>query len=133
MNDRAPPAEVMQLALDRIAELDREMCEIDEQITRYQALIDDPNADGWDRIDAEGKTAPLLETRNLLCRDLMLTISDATSAGNALLNGWRENEVDNVGRSLQQGDGVLARVFEEFPGTERHPVWQRLEVAACPF
>jgi len=129
MND--PPERIRQ-ALRRIAELDEDMIEIDERITRYQELIDSPDSDGWDRIDAEGKVQPLLNQRDVLRGQLLQAVGDLTSAGAVLVEAWRENLIDDIGRQLDH-DGPLARVFAEFPGIETHGVWQRLEREVVPF
>lgn len=107
--------------------------ELDDQINRYETALTDPDADGWDRIDAEGKIAPLLNRRNDLERDVMLAASTVSVRGSQLINGWKENEIDNIGKELIQGDGVLDRVFIECPWVQDHPVWQRLYAAGVPF
>jgi hypothetical protein len=133
MTDRAPPVEQIWQAIGRIEELDTQMIEIDERITRYQELIDGPDVDGWDRIDAEGKVLPLMEQRNKLRGQLLEAVGELTGAGCRLIDAWRENLIDDIGRELEQGRGVLARVLDEFPGIGTQAVWNRLYRGAVPF
>lgn len=133
MTDRAPPVEQIWQAIRRIEELDTQMIEIDERITRYQELIDGPDVDGWDRIDAEGKITPLMEQRDKVRGQILEAVGDLTSAGCRLIDAWRDNLIDDIGRELEQGRGVLARVAAECPGILTGRVWNRLEAAACPY
>jgi hypothetical protein len=133
MTDRAPPVEQIWQAIRRIEALDAQMIDIDERITRYQELIDAPDVDGWDRIDAEGKVEPMMRKREALRGELNQIAGWLTVSGLRLIDGWRENEIDNIGKELDQNSGALARVLGEFPGIETHPVWQRLNRAAVPF
>jgi len=119
-------------AIAVIERLDSELIEIDEQIGTYETALSDPDADGWDRIDAEGKVQPLLTQRDVLRGQLLQAVGDLTSAGAVLVEAWRENLIDDIGRQLDH-DGPLARVFAEFPGIETQAVWQRLGREAVPF
>jgi hypothetical protein len=113
--------------------LDIDMTTIDGRIDHYQELLADPNADGWDRIDAEGKATPLLEQRDRLRGELVQHAGHIAACGAYLIDGWREHDLDNIGKELSTLDGPLARILAECPGIETHRTFKRLTSAAVCF
>src|SRR5690349_14355539 len=120
-------------SLSRIEELDIDMIAIDGRIDHYQETLTDPSADGWDRIDAEGKVGPLPEERERLRGQRLQHAGHIAACGFYLIEGWREHELDNIGKELSTIDGPLAAILSECPGIETHATYVRLEAAACPF
>lgn len=120
-------------AIAEIEELDEMMLTLDETIVIYQNQLSDPLADPWDLLAIERAIEPLLEERHIARYQVIQCAGEIATHGAYLIGDWKDYELDWIGREMTQGEGVLARVFEECPGIETHPVWSRLEVAACPF
>lgn len=109
-------------AFTAIGEIDFRLIDIDDR-------LNDPTLDEWDAIDLE----PLTEDRDKYRSAVVNLAAMVVEHGNALIDGWKEHEIENVGRQHSIVSGALARVLTECPGIETHPVFQRLRREAVPF
>ncbi len=126
-------ADEIRRCLTRI-ELDSEIAmKLDEQITIMGTALTDPQADPWDRLDAETVLEPLVRKRFALEGSVLLNASDIAVHATHLVGEWREDELDEIGRHLIQGYGALGQIEVDCPGVLTHPTWRRIVAASCPF
>ena len=120
-------------AIAELDELDKIMLQLEDDITKHQAILDDPSADAWDRIDAENHLTSLTERHTNLRYQVIQRAVELGTHGGYLLGEWGDDELVTIGRHLSHLDGALPRVLATSPGIETMPAWRVLGREACPF
>ena len=121
------------MALAELDELDEIMLKLEDDITGFQSLLDDPSTDAWDRIDAENHLTSLTERHTDLRYQVIQRAVELGTHGGYLLGEWGDDEIVTIGRHLSHIDGALPRVLATSPGIESMPAWRMLAGEAVPF
>jgi hypothetical protein len=119
------------MAIQEIKAIDSRLVEIEREVVRLGERLE--TADEWDELDLEVRLDAVLERWVMVTADLLMRANEITFAGRYLIAEWREVDLDNIARQLNQCDPVFSRVAVEWPHVLDDPVWQRVQREAVPF
>jgi hypothetical protein len=120
-------------SLARITELDEQMLRLEHDMTTHEAVLADPSADGWDRLDAENALEPLTEDYTRARWQVIQLAGEISTHGHYMIGDWKDDELAAIGRHLSHLTGALPRVLEECRGIETHETFQVLCGEAVTF
>lgn len=126
-------------AIATIEKLDTIMTKLETRIDRLIAKLTDPAlrddipATDPRRIEAEDLRDELLETALRHLWTVEQAAGDIATHGGYLLDAGQREALDEIGRTLTHGAGVLGRIQADVAGVLTHRSWQRLTAAACAF
>jgi hypothetical protein len=122
---------LISMAIQEIKAIDSRLVEIEREVVRLGERLE--TADEWDELDLEVRLDAVLERWVMVTADLLMRANEITFAGRYLIAEWREVDLDNIARQLNQCDPVFSRVAVEWPHVLDDPVWQRVQREAVPF